>query len=161
MFVDELWFDSCASMLGVLGFLRNFEGNQKVLSLQNIPEQSPLLHYLPDLKNCDIRLRNTGSARVLNVEKVLRAHRYPPRGGAFTIQIGDDVFRVVYTENDVLVEKDSAYAPDAVMAVNTASQILLSGITDEAYIPGLEIRNPASDLFRAFLPKTTFFTDPF
>ena len=159
--VHEIYFDSCASMLGILGFLRNFEGNQKRLCIGKIPENSPLLYYLQDLKHCDIQVYNTGSVRILQVENVLKAHRYPRRDGAFSLQIGDDVFHVTHTEDGVETEKNGMHDPDVIMDINIASSILLSGFTNAAYVPGLAIRNPDSDFLNCFPPKTSFFTDGF
>lgn len=159
VFVQEIYFDSCESMRGIVGFLRNYETNQKKVCFQNIPENSPLLRYVEDLHDCEIAVHNTGSARILNPEKVLKAHRYPPRDGEFTLQIGGDVFRVRYSADGAEVDKSGRYAPDAVMSVSRASQLLLCGFTDETYIPDLVINNPESDFFRVFPPKTTFFSD--
>ena len=159
--VEELYFDSCESMLGVVGFLRNFESNQKYLCFQKLPENSPLLYYITDLKPCDIRVSNMGSVRILHFEKVLRSHQYPLRDGTFTLQIADDVFKVSFSANGTTVEKSGTYDPDVVMDVPTASAVLLSGLANEAYLPGLDIRNPNSDFLRAFPPGTTFFTDGF
>lgn len=159
VFVDEIWFDSCRSMRGIVGFLRNFESNQKYVCFGNIPANSPLLHCVQDLKDCEIKVRNTGSARILNIENVLKAHRYPPQGGAFTVRIGSETYRVMYSGTGVDIDKNDAHAPDAITEIGTASQLLLCGVSDAEYLPGLEIRNPRSDLFTAFPPKTTFFTD--
>ncbi len=159
VFVDEFYFDSCGSMRGLLGFLRNFESNQKQICFQKIPADSPLLRFVRDLKNCDIRMHNTGSARVLNVENVLRAHKYPAGNGGFSLQIGDRFFGVTYTKNGVEINRDRRGDPDAVMDINTASTILLNGFSDAAYIPGLVVNRPDSDFFHCFPPKTSFFTD--
>ena len=161
VFVRELWYDSCASMRGILGFLRNFEANQKTVCFQSLPANTPLLHYVRELKGCEITLHPVGAVRLLNTENVLRAHSYPAQPGAFTLGIGSDVYAVSYAGKDVTVKKGSALPPDVVMDVGRASQILLCGITDPAYTPGVEIRNPDTEFFRAFPPKTTFFTDPF
>ena len=159
VFVHEIFFDSCASMRGILGFLRNYESNQKYVCFEKIPADSPLLNCIRDLKNCEISVHNTGSARIMNPERVLRAHRYPAAGGAFTVQIGDDIFTVAYADGAAQVVRDGAREPDAVMDIGTASGLLLRGFTDAAYVPGIEIRNPGSDFFTAFPPKTAFFTD--
>lgn len=159
VFVKEIFFDSCESLRGIVGFLRNYESNQKKVCFGNVPENTPLLHYIGDLKDCGITLHRTGAARILNPENVLRAHRYPAGNGAFTVQIGNDIYRVTYGADGAEAEKNGAYAPDAVMDIGRASQLLLDGFTDAAYIPGLEIRNPASDFFGAFPPQTTFFSD--
>ena len=157
--VSEIYFDSCESMLGIVGFLRNFEANQKTVCFENLPGDSPLLQYIRDLKPCEITLHSTGAAWILNAEKVLRAHRYPAGSGAFTLRIGGEVYRVAYSADGVAVDRGGGCAPDAVMGIHTASKLLLCGFTRPEYIPGLEIRDPASDFFRAFPPKTCFFTD--
>ena len=159
VFVREMYYDSCESMLGIVGFLRNFEANQKKVCFQNIPENAPVLQYIRELKNCEITVRNTGSARILNMEKVLRSHRYPPRDGAFTLRIGGEAYRVAFSENGVDVERNDDQTPDASMEINTASKLLLCGFTDAAYLPGLVIHHPDSDFFQVFPPKTSFFSD--
>ena len=159
VFVKEIYFDSRESMLGIVGFLRNYETNQQKVCFGNIPADSPLLRFVADLKTCEISVHNTGSARILNPERVLKAHRYPPREGEFTLQIGGDVYRVTFSAEGVNVDKNNAYTPDAVMSLSRASQLLLCGFTDADYIPDLVIKNPGSDFFRVFPPKTTFFSD--
>ena len=159
VFVKEIWFASRESMLGIVGFLRNFESNQKYVCFENIPESSPLIDFVRDLKDCEITLRSTGSARLLNIENVFRAHRYPSGEGEFTVGIGDEVFHVKYSENGVYTDKNAPGGPEAVMDIGTASRILLSGMSDPEYVPGLKIIDPGSDFLRAFPPKTAFFTD--
>lgn len=159
VFVKELYFDSLASLRGIVGFLRNFEANQKKVCFQNIPEGAPLLKLIRDLKHCDITLHNTGSVRLLNPEKVLQTHQYPAQGGEFTVQIGDETFYVAYSANGVKTEKNSRRAPDVIMGINRASHLLLCGFADAAFEPDIDIREPASAFFQAFPPKTTFFSD--
>lgn len=159
VFVDELYFDSCESMLGILGFLRNFEANQTHVCFQNLPADTPLLGFIQDMKQCDIRLHNTGAARILNVEAVLKAHRYPPQDGAFTVGIGEKTYRVTHTAEGVTVDADSRLTPEVSMEIGLASQILLCGLTDAAFCPGLTVQDPTSDFLRSFPPKTTFFSD--
>ena len=161
VYVHEICFDSCASMLGIVGFLRNYEGNQRNVCFEKLPENTPILHYIRDLKNCEITVHNTGSARILNMENVLKAHRYPSGEGAFTLRVCDEVYHAAYAENGVTVEKDGKYEPDAILDTGTASRLLLCGFADASYIPGLVIRNPASDFFNLFPPKVSFFTDGF
>ncbi len=158
VFVKELYFDSCESMLGIIGFLRNFEANQTYVCFQNLPADTPLLRLIQDMKPCEIRLHNVGAARILNAEAVLKAHRYP-RDGAFTVAIGGETYRVTHTARNVTVEKNSRLPPDASMEIGRASQVLLCGLNDPAYCPGLTVHDPASDFFLSFPPKTTFFSD--
>lgn len=159
VFVKELYFDSRESMLGIVGFLRNFEANQKYVCFEALPSDAPLLRFIQDMKQCDIRLHPTGAARILNAEAVLKAHRYPPRDGVFTVGIGGEVYRVTHTEKGAAVERNDRLTPDVSMDIARASQALLCGLADAEYCPGLTVRDPASDFFRCFPPKTTFFTD--
>ncbi len=161
VFVEEIYFDSCESMLGIIGFLRNFESNQKQLCFSKIPDNSPIFNYISDLKNCDIRLHNNGFARILNVENVLRKHSYPCKNGVFTVQIDKEIYNVSYSQNGAEINKYADEKPDVVMDISTASEIILCGAENFEYIPGLIINNPESDFFKAFPPKTTFFTDGF
>ncbi len=159
VFVKELYFDSCESMRGILGFLRNFEANQKYVCFENLPADTPLLRYVQDMKQCDVRLHPVGAVRILNVEAVLKAHRYPPKDGVFTIAIENETYRVAHTAKGVSVEKDARFTPEVSMDVGWASQALLCGLTDADYCPGLTVHDPASDFFLSFPPKTTFFSD--
>lgn len=159
VFVKELYFDSCASMRGIVGFLRNYEANQKKVCFQNVPANTPLLHHVGDLKKCEITVYNTGAARVLNPEKVLRTHRYPAGEDTFTVQIGNDVYHVTYSDKNVTVDKNGPQAPDVILGFARASQILLCGCADGSYLPDVEIRNPDTCFFRAFPPRTVFFSD--
>ena len=159
VFVKELWFDSCESLCGIVGFLRNFEANQNTVCFQNLPEGSPLLRFIKDTRKCEITLHNVGAARILNVEAVLRAHRYPVRDGSFTMRVGSESFRAALSENGVEIARTGVREPDVSMDIGAASRILLCGLTDAEYMPELTVRNPDSCFFRLFPPKTSFFTD--
>ncbi|MCR5150137.1 MAG: GNAT family N-acetyltransferase [Clostridiales bacterium] len=161
VFVSEIYFDSLESMLGILGFLRNFESNQTKVCFQKLPENTPLFHVIRDIKKCDIRMYDTGAVRILNVEKVLKAHRYPASDSAFTMRIGDDLFCVAVKGGKADVKKDPSAVPDVTMDISTASGVLLSGADGAAYRPGLVIHNQQSDFFKLFPPKVPFFTDEF
>ena len=157
--VSELYFDSLESMLGILGFLRNFESNQTAICFQRLPENTPLFHVIRELKNCDIRIHNVGSAVVLNMENVLKLHQYPAGEGSFTIQAGNDLFAVGISDGNVEVRKNPSLLPDVITDIGTASRIVLCGIEDAAFHPNITIKNPQSDFFDLFPPKVSFFSD--
>ncbi|MBR6941267.1 MAG: GNAT family N-acetyltransferase [Clostridia bacterium] len=161
IFVSEIYFDSFESMLGILGFLRNFESNQSKLSFSKLPENTPLFNVIRDIKSCDIRLHNTGSARILNVKKVLETHNYPVQNGEFTIQAGDEQFAVTVEQGKAEVNISRSLKPDLVMDTAAASQVLLSGTDNALYNPGIIINNPQSDFFGMFPREVSFFTDGF
>ena len=159
--VEEIYYDSCESMLGILGFLRNFEGNQETVCFGKIPENSPILNCVSDFKKCDIRVHSTGAAKILNVENVLKSKKYPASNGGFTFGIGEDIFSVAYSADGTAINKTQNGEPDVIMDTAAASRILLGGIRRDEFIPGFYVNDPESDFFRIFTPKTTFFTDGF
>ncbi|MCR5522325.1 MAG: GNAT family N-acetyltransferase [Clostridia bacterium] len=160
VFVNEIYYDSTESMMKMLGFLRNFESNQKQLYFHKLPADTPLTGIIREMKNCEIRMHSAGAVRILNTEKILQAHKYPLRQGSFTLKAGDDIFGVTVSSGSAAAEKNPALKPDVIMDTCTASKILLCGFTPGEYLPGLTINNPQSDFFRMFPPKTSFFSDP-
>lgn len=161
VFVREIYFDSYSSMLGILGFLRNYESNQTKLCFLKLPESTPLFNVIRELKSCEIKTSVLGAARVLDTEKVLRTHKYPAREGAFTIRVGDETIRTTVSENGVTTEKSGAYEPEVIMDVSTASKVLLTGLRDAAYEPGITVKDPRSAFFGLFPPRSCFFSDEF
>ncbi len=159
VFVKELYFDSPEALRGIVGFLRNFESNQKNVCFQALPQNTPVSGLVSDLKCCELSLHLNGAARLLNPEKVLWAHKYPARDGGFTVRIGEETCKVTFSAKGAVVERNDALPPDAVMDIVCASRLLLCGFADPAYEPGLEVINPASDFFAVFPPRTTFFSD--
>ncbi len=161
VFVKELWYDSPEAMLGISGFLRNFEANQTKVCFESLPANTPLLRYVRDLKRCAVALHGVGAVRLMNAANILRAHRYPAAPGAFTVRIENDVYRVSYSGREVEVASGGEGDPEVILSLHAASQILLTGVSDPAFVPGLEIIDPRTAFFEAFPPKTSFFTDPF
>ena len=159
--VEEIYYDSCESMLGIIGFLRNFEGNQRTVCFSKIPQNSSIVNFISDIKHCNIRLHSTGAAKILNVENVLRAKKYPALSGSFSLGIGEEIYSVEYSPNGVEINKCKNGEYDVAMDSNIASRVLLSGIIRDEYIPGFIVSNYESDFFRVFTPKTSFFTDGF
>ena len=159
--VNEIYFDSRESMLGILGFLRNFESNQKTICFRKLPENTPILKVIRELKNCDIKIHNIGSAAILNMEKVLKSHKYPVRDGGFTLRAGGDTFAVSVSGGAVEIKKDPSLTPDLITDPGTASRIILCGIEGAEYDPNITVNDPHSDFFEMFPPKVSFFTDCF
>lgn len=161
VFVSDFYYDSYESMLGFLGFLRGFESNHSTLCFEKLPENTPLIGVVNELKNCDVKVHSNGAARILNAEKVLKLHRYPAGEGGFSIRIGGETFCVTVSDGVAEVERNPAPEPDITMDIRAASAVLLCGAADAAHFPGVKVNNPQSDFFGMFPPKITFFTDEF
>ncbi len=159
--VSEIYFDSCESMLGILGFLRNFESNQSALCFSKLPGNTPLFNVIRNLKNCDINMQATGSARILNVKNVLEKHSYPALEGEFTVQAGLNIFRVSVAGGKAEVNESPSLTPDVIMDIGTASKVLLSGAENAMFNPRITVNNTQSSFFGMFPPETPFFSDAF
>lgn len=167
--VAEFYYENREAMIGMLGFLRNFEGNQATLCFDKLPLNTPLLRYLSKQKVCKLTLHNAGSVALLNPAKVLALHRYPAAKGTFTLQINDsfrnrtDSFTVTYEKGKGDVTEGADF-PDLVMEAPAAAELLLCGIEsarDAALCRGVQVNNADSDFFGAFHVQTPFFTDGF
>ncbi len=161
LIVSEIFFDSLGSMLGILGFFRNFEANLKKIIFSKLPLNTPLTGIIREMKDCEIKMHNNGSAAILNTEKVLGMHKYPVSEGGFTLQAGEDIFGVTVSGGKTEVIKDASLLPDVITGKCTAAGILLNGTSIARYNPALKINNPESDFFKMFPQKVSFFCDEF
>lgn len=168
--VKELVFSDKESLGKILGFLKNYEGNQDKLVFEKIPIDSPVMYFIADEKRTAQLISGTGAVRILNAENVLKKHRYPEEKGSFAIEIKDtvprnnSVFEVFYENGKAEILLGCEKSPDISLNINAASKILLSGVNgrDEAeYINGVNILGDCDDFFRAFPKKEAFFCDEF
>ncbi len=165
--VRELNFLNKEGLLGILGFLRAYEGNFKTVRFEKLPLGSPVLNFLND--KCEIKLSSLGAVRILNVMSVLKKHGYPNESGTFVIQCRDTieknnaVFSVEYSGENVKIEKSENAAADLILDPCAFSKILLCGTTasELEYMNGVEICGNIESLLKAFPKKTVFFNDSF
>lgn len=164
--VKELSFLDKEGLLGILGFLRAYEGNFKTVRFEKLPLGSPVLNFLND--KCEIKLSSLGAVRVLDVMSVLKKHEYPKGNGSFTLQCKDTieknnaVFSVEYSDGEAKIEKAEADA-DIILEPCAFSKILLCGATasELEYMNGVKICGNIEPFLKAFPKKTVFFNDSF
>jgi predicted acetyltransferase len=162
--VHEMAFVNADALREIFSFLRMFEGEFDEIVLCDLgvyPEADMLLkhythtayHSIPDL-----------AARVLNTERMLSAHEYPNKAGAFTVRVNDTMpsvagtFRVCYGGGEVRVERLADDAAADVVLPETALVQLLYGYLpldarSLAYPDGVEVQGDCEDLLRAFPRK--------
>ena len=162
--VHEMAFVNADALREIFSFLRMFEGEFDEIVLCDLgvyPEADMLLkhythtayHSIPDL-----------AARVLNTERMLSAHEYPNKAGAFTVRVNDTMpsvagtFRVCYGGGEVRVERlaDDAIA-DVTLPETALVQLLYGYLSLDArslaYPDGIEVQGDCEDLLRAFPRK--------
>lgn len=165
VYVKEIIYLDREALEQALGFLRNFEGNYDTLVFEKLPFNTPIVGYIADESKAELICKSTGAARIINVENVLKAHRYPEAEGSFIIEIQDNgIFEVKYKNTKADVVRADSKNPEVSMNINAASKIILSGISsvEEAeYMHGITIRSEDSDFFKAFPKNDGFLNDEF
>ena len=162
--VKEIVYLDKESLLKILGFLRNFEGNQDTLIFEKLPLDTPIMNLVSDEKKCAVKCYSAGAARIHNVENVLKKIKYPEEKGAFAVKVGNEIFAVSFENGRGEVKKDSGAKPDVSFNINAASRVLLCGVNGRKeleYINGAEIIRDNPDFYRAFPKKDGFLNDDF
>lgn len=169
IFVKEIEYLNKEALLKIIGFLRAFDSNQKYVHFSKISENSPLLYLISPEKYVSMRFFSTGSARILDIESVLKKAEYPSFGGSFSVRCIDPliknsgVFTVEYENGKAQVRKGGSSA-DIMLEPYAASKIFLSGIRDAdalKYMSGIEIMNDNKAFYDAFPFRSCFVNDDF
>lgn len=164
--VDELVYTTPASLLGILGVLRLFEGQRRAVCFSNLPPTSPVVNLLGHYTHVTRGFNNGAMGRILDTETLLRRNTYPMSPGHFTLTVHDThpgcagTFAVEYENGNVDVRRVIGAADVETDAPNLA-RILLSGegygVEELAFMPGTMVSNMtrAEDFTRAFPRRMT------
>lgn len=171
IYVSEIGYLDKASLLGMLGFLRTYEGNYRTVVFEKLPLGSPIFSILGDPNNSKRTLLNLGSVRIMDLQRVLEAFEYPDEPGEFTVLSQDTIeknaglFRVCYSGGTAKIERAESGSYDIAADAAALSEIVLCGVSGGyeslKYKQGVEIVNENPDLIRAFPIRNTFFVDGF
>jgi len=163
--VQELCYTSPEALLGILGFLRMYDGQVRRYRFTDLPEITPLEFLMGNYWEVDYEMDSFAMGRVLLPDVLLNAYDYPAENGAFTLAISDSLacsrgtFRVCYGGGSAQVQKLSdnpLCEADLTLEMPALSRIMLGSETLTArtasYLPGVIIRGEAgADAFlRAF-----------
>lgn len=169
VFVQELAYSDCESLLGILGFLKVYGGNFETLVFSKLPEDCRIVNFLTETEKTKIRLYSLGAARIFNLKSVLEKKEYPAGKGYFSIKVTDSVkrncgvFAVEYENGKGTVTVSDDGDADVVLD-ERALNIILHGVKDAeelSYIPGAQLVNGNTQFFDAFKPTVCFFCDGF
>lgn len=168
--VEELAYLGREPLCAMLGFLRCFDSQAGKVIFRGLPEGGVLPEIFTEYNKCQMSVSNGASARIYDVERVLRANAYPQEGGRFrlrchdNIEKNDAVFTVEYGGGGCEVTRGEGEYDLALSAAMTA-RFLLSGeglsASMCAYLDGVELRNDAADFFRAFPRRSVCLWDGF
>lgn len=166
--VNEIMYENKEALLGILGFLRTFDGNQQKICFEKIPVDSPIVNLVQNEKHFERKVGNMGAVRVLNMKNVLKMKKFPVEKGSFTVEIHDVIknnngkFRIEY-ENKECNITDFYGETDVVLEPEGMSKIFLCGANEYEipYMNGVKVNKDNPDFYRAFPVQNTFFVDGF
>lgn len=172
VFVSELAFADKAALFNLLAFLRTYDGNFKTLVIDHLPLWSPMFRILPNTaKDLTRTLRDMGSVRILQLEKLLSMHTYPKESGRFSLYADDciernrGIFDVSYADGKAVVSRRNEGDYDIRLDAGALSELVLLGLdcdySELCYREGFTVCHENPDLLRAFPLKRTYFTDGF
>ncbi len=161
--VQELVFTDRASLEGILGFLRNFDGQVRTVRFKRIATDSPVLLLLKEFTLLKANLSFNAMGRVLDAEKLLRRKSYSG-SGRFSVkvkdslEINDKIFTVEYENgaSEISSRKDGPY--DVALAIQAFTYIILGAdgfnLEKASYLADFEVKNRrgAENFLNAF-PK--------
>ncbi len=168
--VNEIGFTDRDSMLGILGFLRCYDGNQKTITFTNLPIDSPIINVFGNLNRVSMACYNVGAIRAINVENILKAKLWPEEYGSFILKCNDTVarnnktFEVEYQNGECSITT-TYKSPNVILDPPAASKILLTGFDGRednlSFIEGAEFKGNCNGFIKAFKPMGAFLTGGF
>jgi len=169
--VYEMCYTNKEDLLSLFGFLRMYEGELSTVKIHNCamaPEvERTLRHYM----HTNITVLPDLSARIHNVEAVLRAVRYPDACGRFVVKVTEPDgtgHKKTYTEGiwevnygshllsgvSVVRLEDSCTDYDLCCDIPAFTQLIFGyecfGLQTASYMDNVELMTDCADFFRAF-----------
>ena len=143
----ELVYLDRASLLGLLGFMRMFEGQFDTVSFRRLEQGSPVELLIDCDRSTSFGAYDAAMGRVLDVPACLRRMR-AEAGQTLSLRITDDtcpknngLYRLAFTDGETVVEKCAEGEADASMTVNAFSLLALAGASEAEldYVDGLTV----------------------
>ncbi len=169
--VNEIYFYDSEALLGLLGFLRVYEGNLKYIEFSRLPATTPLIGVIGEPRAFTISLSPGNSGRILNMESVLSANVYPKEYGGFSFLSLDSVpacsgvFCVEYENGKCQITRGSGGDYDFSVSPGAAARLFLSGegLPENllSFVDGFEKKRDITAFVRAFPRKSADFNKGF
>lgn len=166
---EELFVLTPEALSGIVGFLRNYDGLVKTLSVKYQCVGSPFACFADRIDGTTYEYSGGVAGRIYNLENLLKSNVYPKEYGKFTILSTDalpqnnGVFEVEYENGRATVTRKTQGEYDVALSAHAAARLLLAGEGHTAqtavFIDGVELKNDAEDFFRAFPYRATRFTN--
>jgi predicted acetyltransferase len=157
--VTELvWLDK-ASLMGMLGFLRMYEGQVDDIWFSMLDKNNPLDLLVDTDRSSSFGMYDGVMGRFIDIKKGLELYPFPEKSGNITIEVTGDFieanngfYHVEYGAGKAQVSYSSTGKPDITVSVCSLSRILFGDIMPEnlAFLPDTVIHNEdkVKDIFK-------------
>ena len=146
--IHEIAYVSSKAMLGMLGFLRMYDGQVDDIDFKELPTDTELEYVPREYNDVDYSFFSFGMGRVLLVETLLNTNKYEGCGH-FSLKVNDYleynnyIFDVEFADGKANVTKRSDGKYDIACAIPSLSRIMY-GSDDYSngrwsYLPGVEV----------------------
>lgn len=169
--VSELFTLTPEALTDIIGFLRNYDGITKNLTVKNQYQGSAFACIADRIDGTGYEYNGGIAARIYNIKTLLENNIYPDKYGKFSILSLDDleqnkgIFEVEYQNGLATVTHKAQGDYDIALTPPAAARLMLAGeghnAQTAAYINGVNINGNADDFFRAFPHRPTRFFDSF
>ncbi len=166
---NELFVLNPDALKGIIGFLRNYDGIVTTLVVNKQYQGSPFSCIADRIDGTSYEYNSGIAARIYNLKKLLEFNAYPQEHGKFSILSLDDleqnkgIFDVEYKNGKATVTRRDDGEYDISLTPPAAAKLLLAGeahtAQSAAFINGVELKNEATDFFKAFCTRATHYTD--
>ena len=168
--ISELVWKDKASLLGIIGFLRMYEGQYESLNFTTLDKNSPLDLLLDCDRTSAYGLYDGAMGRVVDIKKCLSLYPFPAEDGSLVLEVTGDfiaenngLYRVKFGGGAVSVTRPKQAKPDMTVSVCSLSKLLFgdidSGMLD--YIPNTIIHKNKPLLEKIFKPKAIILFERF
>ncbi len=166
---EELFALTPEALLGLIGFLRNYDGIAKNLVVCKQYQGSGFACIADRIDGATYEFSGSTAGRIYNMQKLLESNSYPKEYGKFRLKSIDEfeqnnaVFEVEYQNGKATVTRKADGDYDIALTASAAARLMLAGEGHTAqtaiYIDGVEIKGDADAFFKAFPHRPTRFVE--
>ena len=166
---EELFALTPEALLGLIGFLRNYDGIAKNLVVSKQYQGSEFACIADRIDGVSYEYNGGTAGRIYNMQKLLEINKYPEEYGKFCLKSIDEfeqnngIFEVEYQNGKATVTHKADGDYDIALTATAAARLMLAGEGHSAqtavYIDGVEINGNADAFFKAFPRRPTRFVE--
>lgn len=148
--VVELVYTDKASLYGILGFLRLYDGQFKKLYIPFLEYDSPVEYLLDSDRGMSAGSFDGVQGRLIDIKKVLELNKYPDTAGSVRVKIYGDfitenngIYDISFEKGKGTVRKELDGEYDIAITIQSFSRLVFGNVHEYAipFLDGIEIKN--------------------